>query len=188
MNTNLPQEAANAVRGCVIREMKATTRYELPLLDAYIALASSTLVTSSQLQTTEIRATPKEIFPVAVDEVNRQRAKKLAEYFPDDNPEDRFYLLCIAKGYQDAIPLDPPWIDEVAVMAMAAGVENPAKAGLVEKQKGKHRLVRNPDLDARWATEQPQLPRTDFTPNRLEGNPVFETPEREPPPFQKLLL
>ena len=161
---NLPEHAEHAIRDRVRREMAEIITYQLPLLDAYIALAAATLVVSCQLANTSLKATPSDTYPIAVDEVNRQSAKKLAQYFQDDTPEDHFYLLCLAKGYDDVIPLDPPWLDESAVLAPAAG--------LVKQQKGKHFLVRNPALDDCWANEKLDLPKTDFTPNWLEGTPV----------------
>ena len=186
--SNLPEHAEGAIRDRVRREMKDTIGYELPLLDAYIALASSTLVVTSQLASTGVTATPKDTFPIAVDEVHRQRARRLSQYFQEESPENRFYLLCLAKGYQQIIPLDPPWVDEAKVIAAAAGVADPAKAGLIKRNKGKTTLVANPELDDRWANQKTALPKTDFTPNRLEGTPVFEMPQKAEKPFQQPLL
>ena len=186
--TALQPEAELVVRECVRREMNDTIGYELPLLDAYIALAAATLVPTSQLMAMGIRATPKDTYPVAINEVNRQRAKRLSKYFLDEVPKDRFYLLCLAKGYDHTLPLDPPWIDEAMVLAIAAEVENPATAGLISKIKGKNTLIRNEMLDARWAKDQPQLPKADFTPNRLEGTPVLKMPQDTEKPIQRRLL
>ena len=188
MISNLTLEATEAIRARVQREMKATISYELTLLDAYIALAASTLVTTSQLQARGLNATPKDTYPVAVDEVHQQRAKKLSVYFPHETPETRFYMLCLAKGYQDIIPRDPPWIDEAKVLALASGVDDLMKTGLVQTVKGRLKLVHNPELDSRWETENPEMPKTDFTPNRMEGTPIFQPqPERERPQQKQLL-
>ena len=170
----LSPEAEQQIRQCVRQELADTTEYQLPLLDAYIALAASTLVTSSQLRARGINATPKDTYPVAVDEIHQQRAKKLSVYFNEETPETRFYMLCLAKGYLDVIPRDPPWIDESKVLALASGVADPRRAGLVQTVKGHLKLVPNQAIDTRWATDQPALPKTDFTPNRLEGTPIFQ--------------
>ena len=134
----------------------------------------ATLVTTSQLNEQGVHTTPEDTYPVAVDEVHLLRAKRLAEYFQDEIPEDRFYMLCLAKGYDEFIPRDPPWIDEAKVLGLAAGVADPRKAGIIKTLKGKTRLIANPELDARWEANKPELPKTDFTPNRLEGTPIFE--------------
>ena len=184
----LPPAAEREIRQCVQRELADTTEYELPLLDAYIALAASTLVTSSQLRARGINATPKDTYPVAVDEVHQQRAQKLSVYFQAEPPETRFYMLCLAKGYLDVIPRDPPWIDEAKVLALASGVADPKQAGLVKTVQGRLKLVPNQDIDTQWAKAQPDLPKTDFTPNRLEGTPVFQATPEKPRSQQMTLL